>query len=86
MDPRLGGGLAGCGCGAITALVAFVLTGTGITFAAYLAYEADLTHMQADTAVPLAAIASTLTSPCCGLAAAVVAAVLVYRLLSRGGD
>lgn len=83
MRTGLASGIGGCGCGLITAGVSFVLCGGGSVFASWGAYEADLTRMQAETAVPLSIGVATVAAPVLGFLAFVVVGGAIYALLSR---
>ena len=75
--------IGGCGCGVVTAFVSFLACGGGSVLGMWGAYEADLTHMQADTAVPLSVGLATVGAPVAGIVAAALVAGVLYALLSR---
>ena len=83
MKPVPVAAVGGCGCGAVTALVSFFVCGGGSVLGLWGAYEADLTEMKADAAVPVSVGLATVGAPVAGVIAAVLVGGLLYALLSR---
>ncbi len=57
MDDKGKSWLAGCGCGCLSAAVLFLVVGAGTVFLMWAAYEADLTELDAQVAIPLGVVA-----------------------------
>jgi hypothetical protein len=67
VDAKAKGWLAGCGCGCLTYLVLFLVLGAAVVFAGWAAYEADLTDMGAEVAMPAGAVVGLLGGGLVGL-------------------
>lgn len=86
MDPRIASVGAGCGCATVTGLAAFVLSTPLYVLAAWAAYEADLTEMQAEMAVPFSGGCGLVTALFLAVVVGVIAAVAVGGLMAGGEE
>lgn len=83
MDAKVGGGLAGCGCGLVVATGTFFVVTPLVTFLGWALDESGMAHIDPEEAIPVAALLGTVSAPVCGLLSAVLAAFLAYRMLAR---
>lgn len=72
--------LAGCGCGAVTAVAAFFLVPVVVTLGSWALWESGMRVMDGGTSIAAGSVLGVVVAAVAGLVAAVVGALIGRRL------